>query len=209
MSTKTVDRDSKKYGGAGDFIRALESQDWELLTTSLVGYVVMSAKLYGWNVDSSGMLTNGMAPEDIAAIAVQKVISGERSWDPVRQPKLYWVLVGVARSELNHLYQSWSNRHIKTREPSVLESRADESSGPAGEFQEKMRKNRIRDVMTLIRRELNEKPDLAEIFDMIMDGTWKSGEIAGRLGVEVKEIYNMKKRLRRFILGLSITAETF
>ena len=86
----------------------------------------------------------------------------------------------------------------------MLEGKADETGGPAAEFREKILEDRRKDAVKRIRRALNEKPDLAEMFDTIMDGTWKSGEIAERLGVDVKEIYNRKKRLRRFILGLSI-----
>lgn len=192
--------DQKRTAGSGIF----ESQDWESITTELVAFVLYVLKLYGYTSGRSGNLPGGTTATDIAATVIKKVLSGERSWDFRKYPNLATHLKLIARSEIDHLFQSWTSRKVSSFEPRDIESFPDSAGNPEQMYLEDERTEKMRFFTERIRNAMLDKPDLLPVLDQILAGRTKSGAIASRLGIEVTEIYRRKKRIRKLVLGLNL-----
>ena len=162
-------------------------------------------KLYGYAPGGGGNLPGGSSPVDIASTVIKKVLSGERSWDYRKYPNLATHLKLIARSEIDHLFQSWTSRKVRTFEQPEIESFPDSAGDPEQIYLEEERAGEIRGVIVRIRSAMADKPDLLTVLDQILAGRTKSGDIASRLELDVTEIYRRKKRIRKLVLGLNLS----
>ncbi len=192
----------------------LRNADWEKIGPVLVAFAGYLARCYRWGSDARDTLALGMAAEDIAGLAIRKLWSGERNWDPQAQPDLLWVLKGIVRSEMGHLFHTSAARAEK-RFPSDEDGRDPESrlaamrsSAPPGSDLESELIGREEDHQAgrriqRLRSALRGHPELLEIVDAIQGGCeGRPRHLAAELGAEVPEINNRLKRLRRVALNL-------
>ncbi|BEH09900.1 hypothetical protein GSUET_15120 [Geobacter sulfurreducens subsp. ethanolicus] len=185
----------------------LNAFTWEEKIPRLLDYALGVARKKRWRAVFDGQMPEGKEIEDVVSTAIVKVLSGERVWDPQKQPDLYEYLKSVIDSDLYHL--------CKCEENNSLIGEADVRRNPDREnpFTFDDLPGAELDPETLhILKELNEmaekfffgfydyldgKPVLQGIIECIDDDVTKSADIAERLGVHVKEIYNCFKQLRR------------
>jgi hypothetical protein len=188
-------------------LELLNAFPWEKKIPRLLYYALNKAKKKRWRTVFDGRMPEGKQIEDVVFTAIEKVFSWERKWDPQKQPDLFDYLKGVIDSDLNHLAECHENM--------TFVSEADVCKNPDGEklFTFDDLPGVEPDPETLhILKEVNEraekffldfyyyldgKPVLQGIVECIDDGVTKSADIAERLGVHVKEIYNFFKQLRR------------
>ncbi|MRR05456.1 MAG: hypothetical protein EG828_00700 [Deltaproteobacteria bacterium] len=188
-------------------LELLNAFPWEEKIPRLLYYALNKAKKKRWRTVFDGRMPEGKQIEDVVFSAIEKVFSGERKWDPQKQPNLFDYLKGIIDSDLNHLAECHEN--------TTFVSEADVCKNPDGEklFTFDDLPGAEPDPETLhILKEVNEraenfflgfynyldgKPVLQGIVECIDDGVTKSSDIAVRLGVHVKEIYNSFKQLRR------------
>lgn len=126
---------------------------------------------------------NGREPIDFVGDVIMKVIEGKRDWNKA-QCSFTEFLFGCLRSEISNFFKT--QRFIHN----------DELPDIPSDDQSKNFEDKKNQVSELLRLEDATDEELI-IFDFWMDGVTKPIEIAKDLGVDVKEIYNITKRLER------------
>jgi hypothetical protein len=141
----------------------------------------------------------------VVGIVIEKVLTGVRTWDPVRNPDLDAFLESVVDSELSHLVESWEHRHVRTAAafsaPEQLGQEIGQGSSSADGPLEKAVAGeeaiRRAEFFDSFHASLADDPVLQGIVACIHEDVVKPGEIAVRLGIPVTEIYNRRKQLQR------------
>ena len=89
----------------------------------------------GIRYSKGGSPPKGMEPEDFALLAIQKLLSGDRTWNREVDPTVEEHLKGTIDSDINHLADSHGNRFGKRpplteegQEPFMLQVEGRESS---------------------------------------------------------------------------------
>ncbi len=193
-----------------DSIRAqLQAYPWTESVPRLLVYVRAQARRLVWAGRRGGEMPQGREAEDIVYGAIAKVLDGSRGWDPAREPDLERYLRSICDSELNHLAVGAENRRI-VRESRLAPDPAD--GGPAPGIDSLIAAPAPGPLEALINREaeseaekfrtaflafLVDDPPLAAAVGLMLDGTAKPAMLAASLGMDVTEVYNMRKRLQR------------
>lgn len=165
--------------------RALRDVDWADLGVRLTAYAVWRARNLAWRHGRSELALGARAPEDLAAEAILKVLSGERAWDPGRGALLPY-LQGVVDSLLNHAAAAAD----VSRTDRVTVELAPESPDEAAS-----------DRVERLRAHLRLYPALLAVVDAIAAHCDPRPQaLAAHLGTTVADINNRLKRLRRIAL---------
>ena len=83
----------------------------EKIWLSLLQYAGNLARRYGWRAGKT--LPEGASPDGVAKDVLIKVIQGERTWDPEKEPSLLTALKGMVHSDLGHLFSGYEARMIE------------------------------------------------------------------------------------------------
>ena len=192
-----------------EVFRTLQETDWEAIGKQLAAYATWKAQNFAWRTGDHDDLALGLQGVDIAQIAIEKTLTGEREWNPARG-KLLPYLKGVVDSLMSHMAGSLDNsvqaRLAKDEEGKELFDRAEFQAVRHNDFgllsshQRRPGTNsdggseRVAELFAAVEGE----DDLVAVLDVVMgSGETKPAEIAVQLGVEVAEVYNRLKRLRR------------
>lgn len=200
---------------------AMTTADWKRLLLRLQWYAFSVSRPLRWRtgaVTNNGALPNGETVDSIVSKAIEKVLSGERDWNPDERPDLAKYLMDVIDSLLSHLFESKDNEiFTRTRD-------YDDEGGelPEWEYEDTNREVgpetawlcpiRFHPEDTLIQQEEAEfagravqmilegcadDPLLIEMVRLMGNGVLKSRDLAAALAVPVGAIYNATKRLDR------------
>lgn len=181
--------------------------------------------LYGILGGGEGSGPGGVEAADIAMDAIQDVFVGAgvadgtinedevshiRRWDPGKDPEILPYLIGVVDSKIWKLVTSRENRKGRrlAQQPTPAGSESydpklynkDLPSGalsPEDQFVDAQIEQRAEDIVWGFHTCLDGEDLLQRIVECIIEGPIKPEDIAGKLGVESKDIYNAKKRLQR------------
>ena len=167
---------------------------------------VSRSKAY-WRTNDPMNLPRGESVDSIVSLAFEKVLTGERQWDPNKEPELKKYLMGVIDSLLSHLSRHKDNT-ILTAMPETAEPGDHQESGwqaqpPADpETALVLREQRQYEAQAvqLLLDTSQDDPLVADIIRTMQAGHAKAGEIAQVLGIPVTEVYNAMKRLDRKIV---------
>lgn len=164
----------------------------------LISYVEWLAGTMSWTSGDSKVLSKGQTPEDVAHEVIRKALDGTRAYDPDRVPFRVWLRT-QARSELSHLVRSASHR----RETELLEDESisdTSSAGPETVIIEQEDEEIVSQSVAAIIEAVDGKLKLQEIVEAILNGCApEPRHLAEELDVEVNDIYNRLKRLRRLL----------
>lgn len=170
--------------------QALRDADWADLGVRLTAYAVWKARNLAWRHGRGELTLGARTPDDLAAEAILKVLSGERGWDPRRGPLLPY-LQGVVDSLLSH---AAATPDVARTDRVAAERAADVDDDAAGERVERLRAQ--------LRRE--PQPALLAVVDAIAANCEPRPQaLAAHLGTTVADINNRLKRLRRLALRLT------
>lgn len=183
---------------------------WEEKIPRLLLYASLKAKKKRWRSVFDGHLPEGKESQDVVFHAIEKVLSGERSWNPQEQPDLFRYLTGIIDSDLSHLSEGLENKVL------LGEADIDGSSAVKGDGKyawiDSVPSSTPDPEMQHINKEedahgdafffgfydfLAGKPLLQGMIECIDDGIEKKADMAQKLGVPVQEIYNASKQLKR------------
>jgi hypothetical protein len=191
-----------------EVLEALESQLTSEMIERLVTYAEWKVRKRHWQGIRGAPMPEGLEPKDLVPDAVEKVLDGRRRWDPTEQPDLFKHLTGVIDSDVNHAAMSAANRHV--RDESVLMA-AEGMDGPPGSYFDGLPGDEDPEAIMVTEEEearsdrflwgllkfLADKPLLQQMVECIVDDVTKPREIAEKLGVKSKDIYNATKQLAR------------
>lgn len=162
-------------------------------------YALSVSRRLHWRTGDAVELPRGETVDSIVSLAFTKVLTGERRWEPHKDPDLKRYLMDVIDSLLNHLAEHKDN--------TVLTERSDEGRGgatsPRDPETELLRQEKVRreaHVLQLLLDEAHDDPLVMHIIRTMQDGYGKAGEIATVLGIAVTDVYNAMKRLERKIV---------
>lgn len=172
-----------------DARRLLQETDWADIGIRLTAYAMWKARNYRWRTGQVWALAAGKTPEDVAREAIVKVLDGSRAWAPERGALLPY-LQGIVDSLMSHLAASTDNSVLQRWHDGVAESAAThERSNEA-------------DLIERLRRALEQQraTDLLAILDVVPRCGAQPRAIAAALQINVQDVNNRLKRLRRAAL---------
>jgi DNA-directed RNA polymerase specialized sigma24 family protein len=190
----------------------LRIADWGSIALKLTDYAAKKARRYRWKMTT---VVGGMNAEDLAYEAIAKVLDGERNWDPEKTPDLLGYLKSVVDSLISHLFQSMDRRKVqgfpKGEEEEILEEslkmadpESDEakhlpgkSPTPEQALLSKEQQQAEETAYTTILNSVEGHEDLEAVTLCIMDGMTKPSEISEATGLEINQVYQLKRKLNR------------
>ncbi|HRY34037.1 MAG TPA: hypothetical protein P5531_13805 [Bacteroidales bacterium] len=160
-----------------NLIDAIQSVDMEEIIDSMNAYAINRLKCVGVKN------FHGKEPIDFVGDLILKVIEEKRDWSKAKC-SFKEFLFGCLKSEISN--------YFKTNKYTFVDEILDVSSdGQAPNVEEQRRY-----VSSLLKKEGADDDELT-VFEYWMDGISKPSEIAFDLGIDVKEVYKITKRLER------------
>lgn len=156
---------------------AIQSVDMDQIIDSMNAYAISRLKSVGVKN------FNGKHPIDFVGELILKVMEGKRDWSKA-ECSFKEFLFGCLKSEI-------SNFFITNRSTTYDELPEIPVNGGSNNIVEKRKQ-----VSELLKQEGADDDELT-VFEYWMDGIFKPSDIAEDLGVDVKEIYKIIKRLER------------
>lgn len=160
-----------------NLVEAIQLVDMDEIIDSLNAYAISRLKSVGIKN------FNGKEPVDFVGDLILKVMEEQRNWS-IAQCSFKEFLFGCLKSEINNFF--------KTNKKIYSDGFPDISSIDISPNIEEKRKQ----VSDLLKQEGADDDELT-VFEYWMDGILKSATIAEDLGISIKEIYNITKRLTR------------
>jgi len=194
-----------------EVIDQLEKADWENIILKLGRHSAVRINRLSWR---HRMLPVGLEVEDIVLESIGDTLGEERKWDPNKNPDLLNYLKSVVDSKISHLLELKEylvteplEKTINEQEKNLLDTTevktdfegdsAQMFADPEEALVEKEEREHAKNAVELLREKIQGDEELEEIFLCLEEGYTKPSEIAEQLGVDVKEIYNREKRLKR------------
>lgn len=184
----------------------LEYHPWEETIPRLELYTLRKARRHYWQGMMDGNMPSGNEAADVVLEAIEDVLAGKRSWDPLTQPDLFAHLRSIVDSKLSHLVESKANLSIRSESTlsagddhptSLLAQLPDSTPSPDQILLHAEEEQRAEAFFWGFYEHLKEEPLLQKVIECIVDGIDKPADVAAHLGVPPKEMYNMRKRLQR------------
>lgn len=199
---------------AYEAVSRISDDDWHEIVLELERHALSVSRDLRWRTPNPVELPGGETVDSIVSKAIEKLFSGQRQWDPEREPDIRKYLKGVIDSLLSHLAESQENTLItKVPEPGSENAPAWESGSPkrdptagwlapptgspeAALLQQEQAALEDK-ALEMLLDECSEDPVLMAVLEAMMDGYDKAAEISKHKGIPQKDVYNASKRLDR------------
>lgn len=174
----------------------------------LIAYARFKASKIHWQGMIGNPMPKGLTPKDVVSDAIKKTYSGERQWNPEKEPSLFKFLCSVIDSSINHI-ANWkentntqsesliSNSHM---EKSPLLSIPHNDPSPESVLINSEEDKKIDNFLWGFHSFLDESSELQTYLECVIDGLEKPREIAEAMGIKTKEVNNLKKRMKRKLI---------
>src|ERR1700674_2122166 len=171
-----------------EILETLHAANWDDIIPRLVFFALQRLNTKIWLGKYCGNPPEGTDANDIVHNAIKKVLSGERMWN--KSIPLIYFLMGIVRSDISNMARSFENRRT-TRYSNI-------KSLPLQEDIENFLENDFIYERDNILKLLEDDYLLYHIAKLIIDDDVnKPKDMSKILNVDIKEIYNARKRLRR------------
>lgn len=166
----------------------LDQHDWDNTIPRLIKYALTKIRHMYWYQEPGGQVAAGKMAEDFVMDAILKVYKGQRQWDPQTMPDLLIYLFGVLRSEINHHSHSLENRCLQFMDAlsDQRKKHIESQQAPA------IHNSFIEGFMSHIK----DDAELSAVVPLLAAGH-KPKRIAEELSMNVTDVYNLRKILRR------------
>ncbi len=94
---------------ANEVLFSLTTEQWKEILLRLQRYAISVSRRLRWRSRNYQHLPNGETPDSVVSMAIEKVLTGERVWNPETHPDLTKYLRDVIDSLLSHLRTSLDN----------------------------------------------------------------------------------------------------
>jgi hypothetical protein len=205
---------------ARELLESTPDDEMEKMILELGCYALRIRNEYRWRTRDREALPRGETIKSVVSLALERVLAGERRWNPAQQPDFMKFMRDVIDSLINHLARSKDNA-LLTALPE--EGGQDEISWrvesdnfrPGAEWlarsvatpeqalldvESEERKNK---AIRILLDECVADQTLTKIVGAMLGGCDHCGEIAAAVGIEVREVYNAMKRLDRRVASVS------
>jgi RNA polymerase sigma factor (sigma-70 family) len=130
-------------------------------------------------------------PHDFVQRAIEKALSGKRTYD--RKKRLLQNLCQIISGDISHEVESYDSRNVASEDDTVINI-VDYRENPEDTAYYRQLQGKLLEYLDSHDSAARDVADL-----MICSEITKSSELAAQLGFSVKEIENIKKRLRRLL----------
>jgi hypothetical protein len=205
---------------ARDLIERMPDDELEKMILELGYYALKVRNEYQWRTKDKDALPKGETIKSVVSLAMEKVLAGERRWNPAQQPDFRKFMRDVIDSLINHLARSKDNAILTTvpeegSEDEISWGAGSDKAGPGAEW---LARNEVTPEQALLNEESQAQKNkairilleecaadqtLTRIVSAMLEGRDQCGEIADVIGIEVKEVYNAMKRLDRRVASVS------
>jgi len=188
-------RNSEYYGynlTRKELQEKLYNLDWKKILTKLYAYTYARRKYHG--------LPDSITPEEIVNEVVSKVLSGERNWDDIKYPDILVYLKMIIKSAISH---EWEKEHIREQYKNELIAKRKDNLQQitVNNFcTEIIFKEALEEIEEILRDDDN----LLLIFYAMQEGYTNDMDLSEVLEINIKDIRNIKKRMRRKIEEIGI-----
>jgi DNA-directed RNA polymerase specialized sigma24 family protein len=161
-----------------------------------------------WRTDDPVNLPRGESVDSIVSLAFEKVLTGERVWNPEKEPELKLYLMSVIDSLLSHLSRHKDNTALTAMPETaahagrgaIMDWQAQPLANPETALLMQEQKRCEAQAVQMLLDTSQDDPVVAQMIQAMQAGHAKAGEIAEVLGIAVTEVYNAMKRLDRKIV---------
>lgn len=192
-----------------EVLNLMASHPWDESIPRLARYALGKMRKLFWQGILGGPAPSGIEAKDVVHISIEKILNGDRAWDPHSQENLFKHLISVIDSEISHLIDGWENRHF-FRE-AVLSGRPNSdgktaefwntvscpNSGPEEILLDRERERLSEEFFWKFYEFIADTPLLQTILECLAEGIEKRADIAESMGIKAKEFDNLKKQLQR------------
>lgn len=197
----------------------ISSGDWERINLDLTRYALSVSRHLRWRTANTMELPGGETVDSVVSKALEKLFSGEREWNPEKDPDLGRYLRNVIDSLLNHLAVSHDNVKVTRRPEKDSSDAKDWESGslkrdPSSDWLAPV--SRTPEAMALAREQAQiedraldllldsckEDQMVMTVLEANMDGIDAPSEIATAKNLSVKDVYKAVKRMDRKLEAL-------
>lgn len=191
-----------------DGVPAFTEDQWRKILNRLTIYAQRKFVRLGWENKDGYRTPCGQGPEDIASEAIKRTIESKRVYNAQKYPDFEKFLRACVDSIIYNLINSREFKKKKAMpcfvtdegETVVMETE-DREADPLQISIEKEQididKNVVQKVESILEKNFAEDKIIIGIVECYKAGIYKRSELAEYLEVEVKEIDNAQKRLRR------------
>lgn len=178
-----------------EIFEKLRTQDWKTIIARLTLHVVFRTRRLYKKIGPSG-LPGGRESKDIALEAIKLVYDGERRWNSSTAPDLLEYLKGVVDSIISHLIES-KDYQLRDSDPP-----ADIEENPAKTFDTQLPTTPdeeviAKDLLEYLRKNIKGDETCELVLYCIEEGLSKTQDIAETMRLQVGDVNNAKRRLRR------------
>jgi hypothetical protein len=205
---------------ARDLLERTPEDELDRMILELGFYALKVRNEYHWRTKDREALPKGETIKSIVSLALERVLSGERRWNPAQQPDFMKFMRDVIDSLINHLARSKDNALLTTLPEESFQDeiswRAEpDNARPGAEW---LARSEATPEQALIDEESEEQKNkairilldecvadqtLSKVVGAMLGGCDHCGEIAAAVGIEVREVYNAMKRLDRRVASVS------
>jgi hypothetical protein len=205
---------------ARDLLERTPDDELEKMILELGCYALRVRNEYRWRTKDREALPKGETIKSIVSLALEKVLSGDRRWNPSQQPDFMKFMRDVIDSLINHLARSKDNALLialpeEGGQDEISWRAESDKARPGAEW---LARSEATPEQSLLDEESEEQKNLAirilldecvadqtltKIVRAMLGGCDHCGEIAAAVGIEVKEVYNAMKRLDRRVALVS------
>lgn len=182
-------------------ISELTQDQWKRLIDRLTIYAQRKYIRLGWCKRGQYRSPSGQGPEDIASEAIMLLFEGKRNYDEQKYPDLIMYLRSVVDSVIYHIIKSADFQKTKPM-PKIItaggETKEIEIESEEADPSQVYVQNDLSDKMnSILQEKFAQDKVVSGILECMKAGIYKDSEIAECCDIEVKEVYNAQKRLRR------------
>jgi hypothetical protein len=203
----------------------LNQADWKRIQLKLLEYACFKIGRLKWRT-GQGILPKGIAPEDIVVGAIQKTYEGAtthetgpgiRRWNPDTAPDLLDYLKAVVDSDVNHLVSSEEHRLTNYHAQATPEEASEAierlvSPGISNPEESLLRRERessedgFVEFFNELQASFAHDPAVQKVLSSYREQSLKSetikpAAVARDTGMDIEEVRNAIKRLRRRIMS--------
>lgn len=171
-------------------LERLKEQDWPGIILRLTAHAAYKVERLRWQTGKKD-LPRGMQVKDLAMEAIKMAWTGERKWNPEKQPDLLKHLKSIVDSLVSHLVESaeHTQRELPREELEQVFDPPDDKSADA------LDELIAADVISKVKNRIKGDEDLELVLYCIEEGLSTPRDIAQTLGMPVDRVYKAKKKI--------------
>ena len=174
----------------------IQTVDWPEITRKLSIYACRRSRYIFKVKDDQAVLPMGFSVESVVQESIRKFLDGTRKWNP-EKVDLLGFLIGAVKSEIGHLLGLKETTLTTTSDPESIESHQSEALNPEQNLIEKEQKGIFEVVHQKLIEQAESDSEYETVALYIMSGIYKPNDIAQETGMNVTEVYKIKKRWQR------------